>query len=688
MQHSDDFRQWYVQATEASKTKAVDSSFRNLRAALHRYETLVTPISRLILDVESLIAVAYRITQERAGTCAAQNATLFLDALSDEILLTAALLADAGDEAMTLIRFFDQSYVDPAVANAQVRTFMLRVTELFIQRKVLTVQGHTSYLLKWLKSAHMVPVHGQVRSVGGPNAASRATVDRCLARLQAWVVLAQEVLRAEYPEFEAVSALSVFDLQTTRTVACGQPESLPPAVREPLTRLAQTFNLCLPNLLSEFCDYHFRAVHHFKKDGEKDNNAAWRSALMETQTRHETSARHPSQNLRTLIAIYSTACLSDSCLERHFSEAQRKITDSSRALSSDNESRRMTVLALPSSSGTLISQAQACWKEYYGSSRRGNFARIDTGRGKPRQASAAKTEKAFLRARKEALVVDTSVLETHTPASANLDDQVWTARHEQESRQQQKKRKAREDEALLANSLLEDEVQLDVLQRALAGRAHLTALRQGRARKEARVKLACTGGSAPSRLDLQSPTVYIPDNLRNSAVDEAAGEGEWTFTSRAEASILMVDLSNSMTLDSLTLWAAVLNGAWMVEAPRWACDSPYAGPAIKFKAATGIKRCVWMSPGILDEKAELCSLIRSCAGQQGSKWTIQLELQSWLQTKQASINKRQSASVIALATDTEASNHEDVGHVFNVRCFFDFIYNLDKEHSRLDLSGM
>ncbi|OLP98152.1 hypothetical protein AK812_SmicGene19412 [Symbiodinium microadriaticum] len=65
----------------------VDSNFRNLGAALDRYETLVTPILRLLLD--------YR-----------------------------------RDEAMTLIRFFDQSYVDPAVANTQDRPCLTPVNIL------------------------------------------------------------------------------------------------------------------------------------------------------------------------------------------------------------------------------------------------------------------------------------------------------------------------------------------------------------------------------------------------------------------------------------------------------------------------------------------------------------------------------------------------------------------------------
>ena len=103
IQHSFDFKGWYAESTRHSSTKAVKTSFQNLRAALHRYESLVTPLSRFILDVESIFAVAIRISLERSGSHAAQCALSFLDAVNEEVLLTAALMADAGDEALQLI---------------------------------------------------------------------------------------------------------------------------------------------------------------------------------------------------------------------------------------------------------------------------------------------------------------------------------------------------------------------------------------------------------------------------------------------------------------------------------------------------------------------------------------------------------------------------------------------------------
>ena len=60
----------------------------NMRAALHRYESLVTPLPRLVLDIDAVMGVAVRICEERAGNRAAHCAPQFLKALNPEMVLT------------------------------------------------------------------------------------------------------------------------------------------------------------------------------------------------------------------------------------------------------------------------------------------------------------------------------------------------------------------------------------------------------------------------------------------------------------------------------------------------------------------------------------------------------------------------------------------------------------------------
>lgn len=69
------------------------------------------------------------------------------------------MLADAGDEAVQLIRVFDADEVDSAQANRAAATFVGNIVELFVNEKVLTVSGHTKFILEWLSETHVTSLH-------------------------------------------------------------------------------------------------------------------------------------------------------------------------------------------------------------------------------------------------------------------------------------------------------------------------------------------------------------------------------------------------------------------------------------------------------------------------------------------------------------------------------------------------
>ena len=197
IQRSDDFRAWYAEATERSSSKTCSSSFRNLRAALHRYETLVTPLSRIALDPESIVSTAARIAEQRVGQHPGRVALQFLQAVNPEMLLSVALLADAGDEALQVVRVFDAAQPDPAMASRTFKDFVMRVQGLFLDEQVLTTPGHTQAMLDWLSTPHVFNIGMEVRSLGGPFAMPQLVLRRCLGRLKAWVVLCQEAASAK-----------------------------------------------------------------------------------------------------------------------------------------------------------------------------------------------------------------------------------------------------------------------------------------------------------------------------------------------------------------------------------------------------------------------------------------------------------------------------------------------------------
>ena len=61
-----------------------------------------------------MISFLGRLALERTTDRSGAFAVLLLQTLDEELILQAALLADAADECMVLIRFFDQREVDDA----------------------------------------------------------------------------------------------------------------------------------------------------------------------------------------------------------------------------------------------------------------------------------------------------------------------------------------------------------------------------------------------------------------------------------------------------------------------------------------------------------------------------------------------------------------------------------------------
>ena len=99
-------------------------------------------------------------------------------------------MADAGDEVMLLIRFFDTEEADSTMVHKRVQQFLDRIAYLFIEENVWTVHGHTSFTLEYLKVQRAWTVNGRARSIRGPGAITQEFKSECIAYLKRWVVFA------------------------------------------------------------------------------------------------------------------------------------------------------------------------------------------------------------------------------------------------------------------------------------------------------------------------------------------------------------------------------------------------------------------------------------------------------------------------------------------------------------------
>ena len=178
-----------------------------MKAAKHRIESIIRPLSRIVLDPGAFLSFAVRLYVERRDECAG----IFLVVIEDKMFILLALMADAGCEASVLIRQVEGESADSSQLIATCSTFLTHITWMFLDRGVLTISSHTAFVIEWLKVPHTFQVSGVARTIGGKEYTSE-DLDDCFNHMEAYCVLAREVVRAEFPEWDFISSLSCFNV--------------------------------------------------------------------------------------------------------------------------------------------------------------------------------------------------------------------------------------------------------------------------------------------------------------------------------------------------------------------------------------------------------------------------------------------------------------------------------------------
>ena len=107
----------------------------------------------------------------------------------------------------------------------------------------------------------------------------------------------------------------------------------------------------------------------------------------------------------------------------------------------------------------------------------------------------------------------------------------------------------------------------------------------------------------------------------------------------------------------------------------------------KDNPATAVRRLVWICPDAEEEHADAAAAVNAAVARQGSKWRVAESLEDWVVKKQVAKDQKNPASVIALVSNAEELLFEQVGHVFNVVHFFEFVGNLDRAQTTLGLGN-
>ncbi len=320
LQHSEVMRSRYSKhVRELQDNPLWLSKMSTLSAAKHRFDSWTKPFSRVCLTFDAVVSTAQEMHEERRNEAMGRHAKEFLKMVDEEMMLSLAMMTDAGEENLELVRFLDAGRVPTCDIASECQRFLERVTVLFEKGRCLQC-GHTAFMLTLLQKERLLFIDRIPKRVGG--VAMAPIVTRCLKRLEKWVRLAREVLRAEFPQFETVQAFSALRLRSlaAEPQAAGlEAERL--MQTEKLAKIAQMLSLDANLLTAQFFDNLPTALFAFGRNGNGDSLAAWREAVDATDLSWRRRGRQDAERtdvLRSALLRAGAWGASTSCVERLF----------------------------------------------------------------------------------------------------------------------------------------------------------------------------------------------------------------------------------------------------------------------------------------------------------------------------------------------------------------------------------
>ncbi len=149
--HSVDLKLLFKRCQDECDDGAVSTKFGNLRAAKHRLESEMTPLSRAVVNLSALMLFAVGLSELKRGEHEGQAADTFLTTSTPTVFL---IMAGAGVEALDFIRALDTERLPVSDVHDLVRDFLDRITWLFHNDGCLHIPGRTACVIEWLKTPH------------------------------------------------------------------------------------------------------------------------------------------------------------------------------------------------------------------------------------------------------------------------------------------------------------------------------------------------------------------------------------------------------------------------------------------------------------------------------------------------------------------------------------------------------
>ena len=664
LQHSDVVRARYARhVRELQINPTWRAKAGSWCAAKHRFDTWQKPFSRLVLTLEAVVATAQEMHEERRNEAVGRNAKAFLNLLNEEMIISLAMMSDAGEENLELVRFLDNETLPTTEIAAECKRFLERITVLFEGRGVVNV-GHTEFALDFLRRERLVFIDHKPKRIGGTDV--QPVLNRCFKRFSAWVKLAREVLAAEFPQFEIVQAFSAFHLTSERR---SNPQRDRQVLVDKLTKLANLFGVSAATLLDEFDDLVPSAQFNLDAAAASDSLGAWRNVILAKDKRGRRILKHhPADTLREIVVrAYSWGC-STSGVEQLFARVRNRLTRHRNCMDPSYERDEIFLMTLAGESQAALDElsqaAQIVWSKVYGQARASHTESRRRVRDETRGPMAGSVA-AFRQKRRAAVDALVKNAQHGGGAPAEGNDDAWTEAHEAEQLFQRKKRFKRALETQIAGGLLPAE-QAEIFGSAEAatlasvassalGRKKLVAYLRSQALKHLKRKPAPTFKDlvAERRVHIDRPVVVAAGA---AVLDGVLAELNATAEPMREHAhcFLMADVSSP---GQRTLLNAALIGGSLVSLTCFATGS---GPFVTYERALAVRRRVYFSAAFKATHAVLYHIMMVRAEDRSGlpvRWNVIAERDDFVAIARRT-RAGDKASVVAFLTQDETNEPE------------------------------
>ena len=610
--------------------KCIGNVVANMRSALHRFESMSKPLGRSCIFLHAMIKTALTLATVRTDD-AGRRAGEWLMWLDTEKRIQSAMMADAQDQNLAFTRTVDDETVDAAVLNREAAFFVAAIDQLFVGDKptCLTCFGYTSMMLKMLSNPIVWTYKNKINSIGQSGGVSQAIIDACLRRMCNWVYLAKATVYAEFPNFEVVNAMVIFDPSRPLSEADGVH----------LERIALAINKSADKLRQQFQDIKPRA-----QQIQSGNNDGWALAVQHIHANASVARSHPTDVLEDAMLLRYLLGLSSSGVEQLFSKTRWALGKQRLHANDENEEMIIKLMAdLPHhDQDKLIHLAQRVWGVCFNPPKQSPLKPridkgvkrklIDTDDAQPLAEfdnvggayPTAESEVAFIRKRRRAIRqcvvkskhnladVASSLLQDATCASTSR-AMEWTQSHDKELEFIKNKIGCRKACALAEGQLLETEINEEVREAARATRERKRKDCEARERKAARDKKKLQGLMGTDLWgQIKGKKVFIDRSVTgdHTPLIRALQANNMVVAPESEITDAAVFVTSDRgSVSQRVNLASTVKGAFQIS-PELVMSSGATGNAIKFFPAAMSKRCLYVSHAATQHHKELWSCFK------------------------------------------------------------------------------